>query len=145
MSQFRTVELCCMIQCSSGPSNFAIRIKCMIVTIKLCHAFRGSSGPANLAARFNVVQDHRTLLYVPMQIRTLELRYTFQGSSGLSDLPKVPLCYIAVQDSRTWLHVSMQCEPKESRISLHVPMQFRTLGLCHSFNLAILQFRTVCH
>ena len=85
--QFRTLELRYTFQCSSGPSNYAVRFNVVRDhRTLLCvsnagqdyqtrHMFRCSSGRSYLAALFNAVLDRRTLLSVPMQFRTLELCY----------------------------------------------------------------------
>ena len=81
--QFKTLEPRYTFKCSSWPSNFAIRFN----VVRDHWSLQCSSGLSNLAARFNAVQDHRTLLYFLMQVRTLELRYTFQCSSNSRTLP----------------------------------------------------------
>ena len=126
--QFRTVELCYVFQCSLGLSDLAIGS-----TSLYC-----SSGPSNFATWFKVVLDHRTVLYVSIagqgyktlpylsiQFRTLELRRAFYGSSRPSNSA---MRANAVQDSRTLVHF---------------PMQFRTLGLCHRLNFAAQDSRTL--
>ena len=89
---------------------------------------------------FNAVQDHRTLLYSLMQVRALELRHRF--NFAMSQFRTVELCYTIRCRSGSSNSAIRSDAVQDSRTSLHVPMQFRTLGLCQRFNFAILQFRT---
>lgn len=104
----------------SGPSNFAIPFECR-PELSIRHTFQCSSGHSNLAAHFNAVQDHRTLLYGPMQFRTVELSYMFQCSLGFSDfaigsaslyfssgLSNFAARFIAVHDLQSLLCVPMR-------------------------------------
>ena len=104
--QFRTVELCYTIQCSSGPLNFAIRFKCR-------------SGPSKFAILLDAVQDSRTLPHVLIHLRTSELCYAFRCSLGLSNFATRSN---AVQD----LNLATSSKTvQDPRILLHVSMQFR--------------------
>ena len=93
-----------------------------------CYTCNCSSGPSNFAIQFNIVLEYWTLLYVSKQVRILR----FCHFNACQESRALPHAFDAVQDPNSAIHSNAV---QDSRTSLHVPMQARTLGRCHSSNL----------